>query len=380
MNLIIHPDELFLKGANQRLFYDQLINNLKQIFKQIKVERTESGLWVENFEENKLSQLAKVPGISNFAVGERGGNGVEEIKKNVLNLLKQMSRDDKDAVTFRVTTTRSYKGYPLSSKQLDIEIGDFVRQKYGWQVNLKNYDLNISVNIGKENATVYSNPIEGAGGLPTGVSGKMLCLLSGGIDSPVAAYKMMTRGAEVGLIHFQNQTSVTDEVSEKIFDLAKILSLYQSKIKIFIIPFADLQKQVVMSIPAEYRMLVTRRLFFKIAENIAKNNNYQALITGDSLGQVASQTVENLTVTSQAVEMLKFSPLIGANKKDIMEMAKQIGTYEISTRPYEDCCSLFVAKHPQTRAKINDVLKLEKNLSLPDLDKTTFKSYYISNN
>ena len=250
----------------------------------------------------------------------------------------------------------------------------------GWKVSLNNPDLNIHIAIGKNEACVYGNTADGAGGLPTGSSGKVLVLLSGGIDSPVAAYKMMCRGAEVGLIHFQNQTKVTDEVSEKIFDLAKTLSNYQPKIKLFIVPFADLQRQVIMKAPAKYRMLVTRRIFNKIAANIARQNGYLALATGDSLGQVASQTLENMAVVYAAEDLLKLTPLIGANKKDIISIARRIGTMDISSRPYEDCCSLFVAKHPATKARLADVLACENAMDLSTLDKIPVNSYYISKN
>jgi thiamine biosynthesis protein ThiI len=377
MNIILHPDELFLKGANQRLFYSQLVKNLEVLFCGSRVERIESGLWMSGVEENELERLAKIPGIANLAVAEMGGNDISELKRCIMDHILCIKGLEK-IKTFRITTSRSFKQYQLTSKQVENEIGEFVVKKSGWKVDLKNYDLKLNINIGNDYAIVFGDTIEGTGGLPTGCSGKVLCLLSGGIDSPVTAYKMMTRGAEIGLIHFQNQTSVTDEVSEKIFDLAKTLSQYQSEIQLFIVPFADCQKEIVMKIPADCRMLVTRRIFLKIASIIAKKYKYGALATGDSLGQVASQTVENLTAIYQAVEILKFSPLIGTNKKDIMNVARKIDTLEISNRPYEDCCSLFVAKHPQTKAKLNNILKMETRLNLPPLDKIHVKSYYIS--
>jgi len=393
MNIIIHPDELFLKGANQRYFYSILIKNLKALFKGVKVERVESGLLLSGVKAGFSESLQRTPGISNFAVAERCGSEMDEIEKAVDVIASEalQSRGVKAASnqrdcnaslamtsTFRITATRSNKKYPLNSKEIAIQLGDYVRKKYNLKVDLKNYDLNIHINILKDSALVYINPIEGAGGLPTGSSGKVLCLLSGGIDSPVAAYKMMRRGAEIGLIHFQNETEATEEVGQKIFDLAKVLSQHQPKIKLFIVPFDSLQREVVMKIPADYRMIIIRRLFFRIAESVAQKNKYKALVTGDSLGQVASQTIENLTSVYTVInESIRFAPLIGDNKKEIINIARNIGTLEISNRPYEDCCSLFVAKHPQTRSKLEDVVKLESSLDLSILDKLEIKSYNI---
>jgi thiamine biosynthesis protein ThiI len=210
------------------------------------------------------------------------------------------------------------------------------------------------------------------------MSGKVLCLLSGGIDSPVAAYQMMRRGAEIELIHFQNQTQVTQEVSQKIFDLATVLAQYQGDIRLHIVPFAKWQREIVINSPSDYRMLITRRLMLKIAANFSKKTKNLALVTGDSLGQVASQTLENIAAVYEVSDMLKLSPLIGANKSEIIRLARQIGTLEISNRPYEDCCSLFVSKHPQTRARLKKILALENNLNLSDLDKTEINSFYIN--
>ena len=400
MNVIIHIDEIFLKGANQPFFYRQLKNNLEKLFFGVRVARVEGGLWLENIQAEQLPQLALIPGFANYAEAIKIKNSIQGIKSGVDSIVQLSSRPQwrdplnlniknsstslrsaqNDKPTFRISAERSFKNFHLSSAEIAKEIGEYARVKFNWQVSLNTPDLNIHIAVGKNDACIYGNTLECAGGLPTGSSGKVLALLSGGIDSPVAAYAMMRRGAEVGLIHFQNQTKVTDEVSEKIFDLAKTLSNYQPNIKLFIVPFADLQKQVVMKVPAKYRMISIRRIFYKISENIARQNNYLALATGDSLGQVASQTLENMTATCSATSMLKLSPLIGTNKKDIINFARRIGTLDISARPYEDCCSLFVDKHPVTKARLKDVLAYENALDLSALDKTPINSYYISNN
>ncbi|MFH1292076.1 MAG: tRNA uracil 4-sulfurtransferase ThiI [bacterium] len=379
MNLIIHPDELFLKGANQKFFYDQLVENLLDLFKGIKIKRVEGGLWVENFVKNELKRLAFIPGIANFSQAWKCKDDIDSITKLFGLSLRDKIGNNK-IKTFRITANRNYKKYALTSLQIAEKLGEHVRKEFNLKVDLKNHELNIFVTINKEQAIVYANPITGIGGLPTGTSGKVLCLVSGGIDSPVSAYKMMGRGAQVGIIHFLNKTGVSQAISEKIIDLCKTLSQYQPQVQLFVVGFKEMQRQVVMKIPGDHRMLATRRLFFKISEKIAKENRYQALATGDSLGQVASQTIENMNVIYQATDMLKFSPLIALNKREIIKIAKDIGTLEISQRPYEDCCSLFVAKHPQTKAKLDQVLKMEAEMDLSTLDNLDIKSYDISMN
>lgn len=373
MNIIAHFDEIFLKGDNQKVFIDCLKKNIRNLFKDVKVTRVESGLWIENIDESEIARLALVPGVANFGVAITSELEIEKISEVISN-----HNWGDNIQNFRIKAERSYKNYPLNSVEIERHLGAVINKKFGYKVKLDNPELTINIDIGSERALVYGNQINGIGGLPVGTAGKVMCLLSGGIDSPVAAYKMMNRGAEIELIHFQNQTQVTQEVSQKIMDLAEVLSRYHGKINLHIVPFAQWQKQIVINVPADYRMLITRRIMFRIAENLARKNGCQALITGDSLGQVASQTLENLTAVYQSVEFLKLSPLIGTNKSEIMALARKLKTMEISNRPYEDCCSLFVSKHPQTKAKIEDVLAFENRLDLSAIDKTEYISYHIS--
>ena len=372
MQIIAHFDEIFLKGNNQNFFIKQLITNLQNLFVGVKVKRIESGIWIENFNDADLERLALIPGIANFAPAVKVDSNLTDIAKAVTN-----TEWGSDVKTFRIKCERTDKKFPLGSIEIEKEIGSLVNIEFGYKVQLKNPELSIHINIGQEGTIIFGNKIEGIGGLPIGTAGKIMCLLSGGIDSPVAAYKIMVRGAEIEFIHFQNQTQVTEEVSQKIMDLTKVLAQYHGPIKLHIVPFAFWQKQIVMNIPADYRMLITRRLMFKIATNLAKKQDCGALVTGDSLGQVASQTLENLNAVYEASPMLKLAPLIAENKSTIIRLARRLGTLEISDRPYEDCCSLFVAKHPQTKAQLDSVLKLEQNLDLTTLDDTEIISYHI---
>ncbi|MFH1790063.1 MAG: tRNA uracil 4-sulfurtransferase ThiI [bacterium] len=376
-DLIIHPDEIFLKGTNRDFFYNALIKNLRLIFKNISVKRIESGLFATCFDEKKMDHLAIIPGISNFAPVYKGKNTIVGIKKSVDALIADYQKNIKFQLKFRISCKRSFKGFQYSSMQICEKMGAYVAKQYGFKVDLRNSDINIRISISNKDAFVFGDIRKGAGGLPVGVSGKILCLLSGGIDSPVATYNMMKRGAEIGLVHFENSTSVSEEVNKKIFDLAQTLSNIQPSIKLFIVPFAKLQREIIMKIPSKYRLIATRRIFMKISSMIAKSDGYKVLCTGDSLGQVASQTIENLTCTREASEIPVFSPLIGTNKREIIEQAKQINTLLISNRPYDDCCSLFIAKHPETRASLHKIKKMEEDFNLSTLDKIPYNSYYI---
>ncbi len=375
MLFFVRVDEIFLKGNNQKMFFEVLRENLKKIFSPTIIKRTEGGLLLD-ISQDDLSRLCLVPGIAKISPTVISENNLEKITIKTLELFKNISAEK----TFAVETTRSDKSFYLDSQTISREVGGIIAQKTGLKVNLRNPDIKVNIFLTKKESYVCVGEYLGIGGLPSGTSGKVLCLLSGGIDSPVAAYMMMKRGAEIQLVHFQNQTQVTQDVSEKIFDLTKTLSLYQPKIKLHIVPFAFWQKQILMNIPADYRMLITRRLMFKISEVIAKKEKCLGLATGDSLGQVASQTLENLTAVYSATNMLKLNPLSGSNKTEIAQLAKKIGTLIISNRPYEDCCSLYVAKHPQTKAKISVVEEMEKRLDLSTLDKTEVISYNISMN
>jgi len=378
MNILIHVDELFLKGSNQSFFYNTLLKNLRLLFVDCKFKRIENGIWLssnKNLDEKEMEQLSLIPGISNFAIAEKCKLDTGNIKETID---KFMTKDT--SKSFRITTSRSNKKFEMNSMEICTVMGDYVNEKYGLKVDLTNFELNININILNDSAIIYTNTILGAGGLPTGTSGKMLCLLSGGIDSPVAAYQMMVRGATVDLFHAHNQTSASDAVSEKIFDIAKQLSRYQSKVRLFMISFEKVQRSIVMNIPADYRMIINRRMFLRIATQVAQKNKYKALITGDSLGQVASQTVENLNCAYSVNDMLKLSPLMGMNKRDITDISRKIGVLEISQRPYEDCCSMFVALHPQTKAKLETVEELEKKIDLSTLDNVEIKPYNFSMN
>lgn len=373
MDVLIFFDEIFLKGGNRPYFLRLLAKNISGLLPGVKIDRVEGGFLLRGISPDLFACLKNIPGISKFSRVYICPNTLEDIFNEISRI-----KFDREIKTFRITASRASKKYLFSSEELNRKVGDFVRKSRGWKVDLDNCDLDLHVDVTSTKARIFERMQNGMGGLPTGSTGKAVCLLSGGIDSPVAAYLTMKRGAEVTLVHFQNKLQVTDEVSQKIIDLGKALANFQPNVELIIFPYADIQENLIKNILADYRMIINRRIMFKIAEKIAKNKNCGALVTGDSLGQVASQTMENLECIYDASKMLKFAPLIGMNKSEITKIARAIGTFEISSRPYEDCCSLFVAKHPVTRARLSDVKNLEKKLNLKDLDKIKPISYYLS--
>lgn len=355
------------------MFIKKLAENIRRLFKGATVRRIEGGLMLEKLSAVDFERLGLVPGIARYAEAIVCPRSYAKIEQTALAF-----EMPENISSFRVMAARSDKSYELTSEELCKRLGATMVKTTGLKVDLKNPDYILHVDTTRTQAVIYGNLVDGAGGLPTGTSGRVLCLLSGGIDSPVAAYEMMKRGALVTLVHYQNQTQVTDEVSEKIIDLAKVLARYQPELKLIIVPFGDYQKQIIMKIPADFRMILSRRLMFRLSEILAKQERILALVTGDSLGQVASQTLENLHAVYSSTQLLKLSPLIGTNKTNVVKIARKIGTMDISARPYEDCCSLFVAKHPKTKASLSAVEKLEQTLDFIGLDKITPISYHIS--
>ena len=366
-NLVAHYDEIGLKGKNQGFFIKKLLDNIKQALGDTAVVKRREGKIVIDGDfdfEKAIERLKLIPGISNVALAIEVESEVMKIGEAAVELLNKYK-----PATFKIESTRSYKPFPLNSMELSREVGSLALDGYQGElkVDVHRPELMIKVELSKEKTYVLGRKELGVGGLPVGATGKVVCLLSGGIDSPVAAFQMMKRGAKVIFVHFHNQTINKKGVESKIKKLADKLNEIQGDSKLYIVPFSDLQKEVIGKIPSAIRMIVYRRLMYKIAEKIAVKEGAQALITGDSLAQVASQTLENMSVIYEATDLLKLSPLVGLNKVEIMKIAERIGTYDISIEPYEDCCSLLIAKHPETRAKLADILKAEGELDVEAL-------------
>ena len=279
--------------------------------------------------------------------------------------------------TFKVETSRSDKSYPLKSPEISRKVGGLILRNFqDVKVDVHNPDVYLYVDI-KDNAYVYTERIKTHGGLPAGTGGKGLLLLSGGIDSPVAGFIMAKRGLTINAVHYHSYPFTSERAEEKVKDLAETLARYTGKIKFFSVNLLEIQKEINSKCPEREMTILSRRFMMRIAERIASDNKYHALITGESLGQVASQTVQGIAVTNNAVKLPVFRPLIGMDKVDIVRIAEDIETYDISIRPFEDCCTVFLPKHPVTKPRVEDIVKSEEALDVDSLVENAVKNMKV---
>ena len=361
MLILAHYGEFILKGKNRRLFENKLVSNIKRASGG-KVEKLEGRLVVRN---GDLDSLKNVFGISWFAPVYRTEKTLEAIEKLVIQRTEEKLKDNPLLnPTFGIFVQRADKRFPHTPPEIGERVGAEVAKKYNLRVKLKEPDLPIYIVVAKD-AFVYFEKIKGLGGLPVGINDKVLCLLSGGIDSPVASYLMMKRGCNVDFAHFHAFPENRIALRSKIKGLISTLNKYQFECRIFLVPYYPFQLSLMKGVDFNYgyEMILFRRFMVKIAEKIAKEQGYKALITGDSLGQVASQTLENIRVLKEATSLPILQPLISYDKGEIIDLARRIGTYDISIRPYKDCCSI-IAPHPKTKATPERVIKIEERINM----------------
>ena len=379
--VVCHYHEIALKGRNRKFFEEKLVANIKRvlasdsfefvrrIFGRVLIKLTPQGVEKQKAVEQSLK---KVFGLANFAFAVRTKPVVGAIKKTATILLKEQKFK-----TFRITARRAQKDFPFTSQQINEEVGEFIVKKLKKKVNLQNPDLNCFIEIVENSSFLYLEKIKGPGGLPTGVSAKAVVLLSGGIDSPVAAYQIMKRGTKVVFLHFHS-FPYTDYASiEKTKEIIEVLRQYQGKTKLYLLPFAKIQEQILTKTPAKLRVILYRRMMMRIGQKIAEKEKALALVTGESIGQVASQTLENIRVIEEVVDLPVFRPLIGQDKQEIIDQAKEINTFKISILPHQDCCTRFVPKHPVTKARLDKVKKAEENLEIERLVSEAIKQIEI---
>ncbi len=367
--VIVHYGELALKGRNRPFFERTLAGNIRLALGpalvgdvQRKPGRMVARLADAADESEVLRRLGRVPGISNFAIGLCVNSDLNSLKSASASLLRGVSY-----TTFAVDARRSDKRYPLTSTELNQELGAFMLQEFGGTVRLDDPELTLHVEILASEALVYPGRRRGVGGLPVGVSGRVMALLSGGIDSPVAAGLMQKRGAHVEFIHFHSFPYTSKASQEKVVDLARILCECQPESRLLLVPFADIQKELVAGAPAPLRVVLYRRYMGRLAERAATRVGARALVTGESLGQVASQTLENLVAIEEALAMPVLRPLVGMDKQEIVEIARRQGTYGVSIEPHDDCCSYLMPAHPATRATAEELRAAEGALDLEEL-------------
>jgi thiamine biosynthesis protein ThiI len=366
---LIHYHEIALKGKNRGFFLKQLAANIRMATRDFEVgplRRPVGRLYLEMRGgtpwEALRERLSRVFGIANFAAAFRVAPDLGRIDKLIEDEIAGRS-----FASFRVAARRAFKTFPQTSQEINQIIGARVKGASGARVDLDNPELTIHIELLPGEAFVYFEKIQGAGGLPVGVSGAVVCLLSGGIDSPVAAYRMMKRGCRVIFVHFHSQPFADRTSQDKAVDLARLLTRYQFASRLYVVPFGETQQEVVSQVAGPLRVLVYRRLMLRIAEQIARKEGAQALVTGESLGQVSSQTIENIAAIEEAATLPILRPLVGMDKEEITQQARQFGTYEISTIPDQDCCSMFAPRQVVTHATDEEIALAERPLDLEPL-------------
>ncbi|HLQ77572.1 MAG TPA: tRNA uracil 4-sulfurtransferase ThiI [Terriglobia bacterium] len=366
--IVIHYHELGLKKGNRDYFENRLCKNIRVMMAGCgigEVRRISGRILVELRPDCNLVEiqrrLEKVSGIAYFAEAWECPLSLEALEEKAWDLIGSKAFD-----SFRVSTRRSDKNFPYTSVQINERIGGTIKQRSGRRVDLEDPQLTCSIEVVDNRALIYVDRRPGIGGLPSSTSGKVVVLLSGGLDSPVAAWKAIKRGCTAVFVHFHSFPYTNKESQEKAKQLAQLLSEYQLRSKLYLVPFAEVQRHIMVETPADTRVILYRRYMLRLAERIALRERARVLVTGDSIGQVASQTIENIDVISRAVQMPILRPVIGDDKIEIVNIARRIGSYDISIQPDQDCCSLFVPKHPETKAHLETVEKSESRLQVEE--------------
>jgi len=373
--LIGRYHEIVLKGRNRWRFVEQLKHNLRAVFADYRFGAMRSEgpriiiqLPAEVSNEVAAERAALIFGLQNFSISHAGALDIEAIKRQAVAIAigaqVKACAAQSPATTFRVSARRAEKRFALNSMEIDRLVGAEVGSTLGLKVDLENPGLTISIEILPDAAYVSAGKLPGAGGLPVGVTGRGLVLLSGGIDSPVAAYRMMRRGMRVDFVHFHSYPLVSAASREKAAELAAHLTRYEARSTLMLVPFASAQREIVARAPRPLRVVLYRRVMLRIASALARRTGAQVLVTGESLGQVASQTLENMMVIEQAAGRPILRPLIGMDKNEIINEARRLGTFETSILPDQDCCSLFVPPHPETHARADEIAAAEAMFDL----------------
>lgn len=369
--ILVHYHELALKGRNRPFFEQRLVRNLRAALKdlrgvriepltgRIRIDLPDHAEW-----DTIKSRISRVFGVANFSLAHSVPRNLESLKQAVGDAVAGLS-----FMTFRITTKRADKRFPLTSIEINRQLGAHICALTGKRVSLDDADLTIHVEVLDREAFYSVQREPGPGGLPVGISGKVASLISGGIDSPVAAYRMMKRGCRALFIHFHGRPYVSRASEEKVREIVEHLTRHQFYSRLYLVAFGEIQRQIVLGAPAPYRVVLYRRMMLRIAEELAYKEGCWGLVTGDSLGQVASQTPENLSVVEEAARLPVLRPLIGMDKIEITEEAQRIGTFETSIEPDQDCCRLFVPAHPSTKTDLNTIRKIEAGFDLGGLMK-----------
>lgn len=371
--ILIKNGELVLKGLNRSTFEDILIKNIRKHLSplgKVEIKKAQSTIYISPIDDgfdidealNRISRIFGIAGYSRACVCEKSMDDI--IAKSAEYLHDVLT----DAKTFKVEAKRADKRFPLTSPEICAEVGGHLLKNFGHlKVDVHNPDVTVTVEIRDFNAFIRANQLHGAGGLPVGTAGRAAILISGGIDSPVAAWTMAKRGLELNAIHFASPPYTSPRAELKVRQLLEKVAAYSGTIRLGVVPFTEIQQQISEKCPEDYFTLIMRRMMMRISEKIAKQRNCLALITGESLGQVASQTLPALAVTDCVVNIPTLRPLIGMDKEEIVAISRKIDTFDISIQPYEDCCTVFTPKHPKTRPTVQQCIDAESALDIEAL-------------
>ena len=371
---IVRCGEVALKGMNKPYFERVLVERIRKNLKNIngnKVSRKEGLIFVrvplESDTNEVIAEISKVFGVSSVSPALEVESELNAIGSKAVEFMKSMIKNE-GVKTFKVEAKRADKNFPIKSPEIAAKIGAYVLKGCGvLKVDVHEPDCHLFIDLRVDKTYIYTKKINGLGGLPLGTNGKGMVLLSGGIDSPVAAWMMAKRGMVIDAVHFHSYPYTSPRAQQKVEELAEIISSYCGKINMTVINLLPIQEEIVSNCPEDETTILVRRFMMRIAEKIALKQNALMLITGENLGQVASQTAEALVVTDQSVELPVMRPLIGMDKVEIMDMARKIGTYEKSIEPYEDCCTVFLPKHPVTKPRLEKILNSESKLDVDRL-------------
>ncbi len=371
-----------LKGNNRKSFIDKIIKHIKNAIKDIE----HNGIYLDmgkiyiNVKPENIDEIIEktidIFGIVYVSPCIRINKDMSEFEKAVLKTIEENKKQED--TTFKAHSKRADKNFPIKSMELNREIGSIVLKNSDLKVDVHNPDMYIYCDI-KKDVYLYTQRYKARGGLPVGTNGKGLLLLSGGIDSPVAGYMMAKRGVQIDALHFHSYPFTSKRAEEKVHNLAGLLSKYTGNIKMYSVNLLPIQKEINKNCPEREMTIISRRFMMRIAKKISEINGYKSIITGENLGQVASQTIDGVNVTNDIAQMLVFRPLIGMDKINIIEISQKIGTYDTSILPFEDCCTVFLPKHPVLKPKLQDIEKSESNLDVEKLVEDAVKNMQIFN-
>ncbi|MDD7281513.1 MAG: tRNA 4-thiouridine(8) synthase ThiI [Erysipelotrichaceae bacterium] len=361
-HILIRYGELSLKGKNRNNFIKQLYDNVRKAcscFPSLEFEKQHDRMYIylhDEQPEQVCEVVSKVFGISSLSLAVKVQPDIEEIKQACLEILPL--NEDK---TFKVAARRNDKMFPIVSDQINRIVATAILKNSDWKVDVHNPDFKVVIEVRHDAAYIMTNKIQGAGGYPVGVGGKAMVLLSGGIDSPVASYLMMKRGVRIECIHYASPPYTSQAAQDKVMELARLVSAYQGELLVHVVPFTNLQLAIYQNAPESYAITIMRRMMMRIAQGLAEKRHALAIATGESIGQVASQTLESMNTINAVTCMPIIRPVVCMDKVEIIDLSKKIGTYDTSILPYEDCCTIFTPKNPVTKPRIDKCEKYEAN-------------------